>query len=92
MNIKHTGKTEYHTNGQLNTSGEMTFRLTVEANGQEVTMKFNIREAGKWQVTDSTLTETTEDGEITPADDLIPIRHLNCIEMFRYYAAEIKSH
>lgn len=68
MNL--TGKTQYHTNGQYNTSGEMTFRITVAENGQNVNMKFNIREAGKWQVTDSVITETTEDGEITPADDI----------------------
>ncbi|MBL7727738.1 MAG: hypothetical protein JNM68_08635 [Dinghuibacter sp.] len=63
------GKVEYHTNAQYNLNGEMAFRITDAESGREITMKFRIREAGKWAITDSTLTETTEDGEVVPADE-----------------------
>ena len=53
---------------RYNSEGRATLRL--EMQGKEIPLKFLIRESGRWEMHDDVFVQITEDGVVTPLDDM----------------------
>lgn len=63
------GTISYNSNGRYTMKGNIVLHMTPADSGDKVTMNFDFRETGKWELKDSTLASTTEDSEVAPVDD-----------------------
>ena len=68
MELSGSGRMTFHRGGKANSEGEFTLRLI--AQGQELPLRFLIRDAGEWKVHGDTLVETSADSAVVPLDDL----------------------
>jgi hypothetical protein len=68
VELTYSGDFVFHHGNKYNESGEMVMRIN--NNGQEVALRFAIRDAGTWEVHDSILVQTTTDSKITALDDV----------------------
>lgn len=67
MDIK--GTNNFNSNGRYTMKGTVALKMKTADSGQEVTMRFEMRETGTWTLKDSVLTSVTEDGDVMAADD-----------------------
>jgi len=68
MELSAVVQATYHRGGKFN--GEMEYTLRLIAPGQEVPLRFFVREAGTWNIHGDTLVETSTDSNVLPLDDL----------------------
>jgi hypothetical protein len=67
MEMSATGSTTYHVGGKYNDDADMTLRL--RRDDKEVSLKFNLREAGVWEIHDNVLVETAGDSSVVALDE-----------------------
>ncbi|RZK10137.1 MAG: hypothetical protein EOO46_11680 [Flavobacterium sp.] len=70
MEMKGEETSTFHHGNKFNREGEFTVWLRNNKTDEEIPLRFYSKEAGTWKVFDETLVETTEDGILTPLDDL----------------------
>jgi len=68
MEITMEGSTTILHGHRYNAEGQATLRLAMQ--GKELPLKFLIRESGRWEMHDDVFVQITEDGVVTPLDDM----------------------
>ncbi len=65
--LTYSGDSVFHHGNKYTENGELVMRIN--ANGQEIALRFALRDAGTWEIHDKVMVQTTTDAKITPLDD-----------------------
>lgn len=68
LELTYSGNFVFHHGYKYTEAGELVMRIY--NNGEEVALRFAVRDAGTWEVHDAVLVQTTTDSKITALDDI----------------------